>query len=166
MNLVVFGGSRELDNSRVRLEINKLASRIDTNICVIYGGGHTGLIANIPKIHHERGGKVIKVNSHLFTCDENDYEFHERQRKLIEMGDMYLVLPGGIGTMSELFDVLTRNDVMMLGKSIIVFNYEGFFDCVWQQLIHMDNMNLLKGWKHLNLKLLDNIDDIVNAINI
>ena len=58
---------------------------------------------------------------------------HDRQKKLIELGDAYLILPGGCGTHYEFFQILTQNDIGETNKSIFIYTYY-YFD----QLIDED----------------------------
>ena len=78
-------------------------------------------------------GKIISSNVTKFIEPdiEDDYIFdniNERQRKLIDLGDTYLILPGGYGTCSEMFEVMTKNDIGESSKPIFIFNCFEIFD--------------------------------------
>ena len=88
----------------------------------------------IPKKFSERSGQVFSVDSKQFikNYDHLIYKpefvisyvmdtFTKRQNKLVSNGDIYLCLPGGVGTISELFDVLVNNDVNNKHFDIIRF---------------------------------------------
>ena len=72
-------------------------------------------------------GKIISSNVTKFVEPDidDDYVFdniNERQRKLVDLGDAYLILPGGYGTCSEMFEVMTKNDIGESSKPIFIFN--------------------------------------------
>jgi predicted Rossmann-fold nucleotide-binding protein len=69
--------------------------------------------------------------------DRNEYLYPtlvERQRGLIDSSDMYLVFPGGVGTIYELFQVLCQNDVDRLGKPVILYNGFHFYSSILELL--------------------------------
>ena len=137
-NLVVFSGSNQpsffLD---IQQELILIANNLDTSLYHLwYGGGESGLMGVIPSHFHQHGGQVSSVDAQQFvskygtasfgTCWVMD-TFTERQNILIDQGDIFLCLPGGIGTLSELFDVLVNNDVNGKDYKIIIFTYQDFF---------------------------------------
>ena len=78
-------------------------------------------------------GKIISSNVTKFIEPdiEDDYVFdniNERQRKLIDLGDAYLILPGGYGTLSEMLEVMTKNDIGETSKPIFIFNSSNIYD--------------------------------------
>jgi hypothetical protein len=137
-NLVIFSGSnRPSFFLNIQQELILIANNLDTSLYhVWYGGGESGLMGVIPYHFHHHGGQVSSVDAQQFvskygkasfgTCWVMD-TFTERQNILIDQGDIFLCLPGGIGTLSELIDVLVNNDVNGKDYKIIIFSYQDFF---------------------------------------
>ena len=117
---------------------------------VWYGGGNAGIMGVIPKHFHLRGGEVLSVNAKQFSVyDDVVYgttyikdTFTERQNSLIEKGDLYLALPGGVGTASEIFDVLVNNDVNGKECKMVFYSYNNYFE----DLINFIEKNINSGY--------------------
>ena len=135
INLTVFCSSKDNLDDNLHLEIQKFINLLDVNkFNIVYGGGTCGLMGTVRKTFIESGasfnkavGKIISSNVTKFVEPdiEDDYVFdniNERQRKLIDLGDAYLILPGGYGTCSEMLEVMTKNDIGESSKPIFIFN--------------------------------------------
>ena len=105
------------------LEIKKLPN-IDK---VVYGGGTIGIMGLVREVFCD---KIVSHNI-LKWKEFDDETIHPdmftRQRAIIENSDLFIVLPGGVGTVSELFDCIMMNDTKSFEKPIIVFNCNDFF---------------------------------------
>ena len=117
---------------------------VDSNIGIVYGGGNRGLMGYISKKHKEIGGTVKGVNLKLFhdqghTAEgyidtfEVEETLYIRKKKLIDYSDFIVVLPGGIGTADEFFDVLTHLHMSEIGggvinKKLYLYNKEGYWN--------------------------------------
>ena len=152
-NLVIFSGSQKPSFfSEIELELTLIANNLDTSLYhVWYGGGESGLMAVIPSLFHHRGGQVSSVDARQFVSKFGVASFgncwvmetfDERQKTLVNKGDIYLCLPGGIGTLSELLDVLVNNDVNGKELQIIIFSYQDFF----KDIIHFIYNNIESGF--------------------
>ncbi len=134
INLTVFCSSKNNLPQEYYLQVISLLDLLSTEkINIVYGGGSSGLMGTIRKKWEEKSGKVIGVNMHKFQekyfPDEYLFEnIDDRQKKLVELGDAYLVLPGGYGTHFEALEVMTKNDIGESSKPIFIFNVNGIFD--------------------------------------
>jgi len=141
VNLTVFCSSKNNLDSKYYLESEYLINSIDINkFNIVYGGGMSGLMGSVRRTFTKAGGKVISSNVARFVeldkkspdyIYEDDYVYDnidERQQKLIELGDAYLILPGGYGTHFEMLEVMTKNDIGEESKPIFIFNCNGIFD--------------------------------------
>ena len=73
---------------------------------------------------------------------------HDRKKLLYEKGDAAMVLPGGIGTLDELFEMLTWNNLKIHNKKIFILNVDGFYNALIQLLDTMDKEAFLyDGWR-------------------
>lgn len=87
------------------------------------GGG--GILGVIPKFFEEN-----KIEEIYYDCDELIFTGSMRERKAVmeEKADAFIVVPGGIGTYEELFEILTLKQLGRLDKTIVVLNLGGFYD--------------------------------------
>ena len=132
INITIFASSKKDVNKeyfeKTRELITKL-NEIKDDVNVIYGGGESGLMGEISKYK----GNLISSNLKKFvnsdTTDNYVFEnINHRQEKLVELGDVYIILPGGYGTHYELLQVMTLNDIKVFNKPIILYNINNFFD--------------------------------------
>lgn len=173
--LVIFSGSNKLINDdQLNNNLKIIANNLDiSKYQVWYGGGNTGIMGIIPKNFHYRKGEVYSVDAKQFYNEDQEVfgktyvmnTFTERQNKLVEKGDIYMCLPGGVGTMSELFDVLVNNDVNKKDLKIIIYSYQNFY----QDIIKFIKNNIKSGYIRekimKNIFIFENHEDIINFLN-
>lgn len=169
-NLTIFTSSFNL---KYKDNVKKLINKLDPNkITIVVGSRYEGLMGIISDTFIKNNGKIISSNVGRFINDKfkDDYVYdklRDRQNKLIELGDEYLILPGGIGTLSEFTDVLLSNDIKESNKNIYIYNIDGFYDNIMNHINYLNKEKFIYGGgiKVLNIHFLDNIDDIADKIN-
>ncbi len=133
-NLTVFCSSKNnLDQKYYNMSAD-LINLLDTDkINLVYGGGSIGIMGTVRKTWESKSGTIISVNMNKFVESDitDDYLFDnidDRQKKLIDLADSYLVLPGGYGTLFEMMEAMTKNDIGESSKKIFIYNINGIFD--------------------------------------
>ena len=121
---------------------------------LVYGGGHVGLMGIAADAAMRCGGEVIGVITEALRDREVAHEklphlhvvrtMHERKAKMAELSDAFLVLPGGIGTMEEFFEVWTWGQLGEHQKPVGVVNAASYFDSLIQFIGHMEVEGFLK----------------------
>ncbi|SKA81632.1 hypothetical protein SAMN02745166_00790 [Prosthecobacter debontii] len=140
-------------------------------IGLVYGGGNVGLMGVIADAALEAGGKVIGVIPQSLMEKELGHggvtelhvvrSMHERKQMMVDLSDGFIALPGGFGTLDELFETLTWLQLSFHGKPVGLFNVNGFFDGLLQFLDHMASQGFLRQ-VHRNCVLVsDNPDDLL-----
>jgi uncharacterized protein (TIGR00730 family) len=124
---------------------------------LVYGGGHVGLMGIVADAALRSGGEVIGVITEALRDREVAHEdlpqlfvvrtMHERKAKMAELSDAFLVLPGGIGTMEEFFEVWTWGQLGEHRKPVGLVNVAGYFDGLIEFIGHMEVEEFLKS-KH------------------
>lgn len=109
---------------------------------LVYGGGNQGLMGIVAQAAQEHGATVQGVipaflREAAYTAPITPEEklivtphLQERKAQMLQMSDAFLVLPGGLGTLDEFFDVATEAQLGVHAKPIIVVNVDGFFDAL------------------------------------
>ena len=125
----------------------------EKNITLMYGGGNKGIMGAVANAVLERGGRVIGIMPGILAIPEHQHsgltemleveDMHVRKRMLYEKCDAALVLPGGFGTMDELFEMLAWNQLNIHRKKIFVLNTSGFYDSLILFLHTMEDQNFL-----------------------
>lgn len=123
-------------------------------ITVIYGGAKVGLMGAVADAALEAGGKVTGVIPHFLRTKEIAHEgltglllvdsMHERKMKMHELSEGVIALPGGFGTMEELFEILTWAQLGLHTKPVALLNIDGFYDSLLELLRTMINKGFLK----------------------
>jgi uncharacterized protein (TIGR00730 family) len=118
-----------------------------SGIGLVYGGAHVGLMGMVADAVMSGGGSVIGVIPHALEEREIAHtgitelrvvgSMHERKATMADLADAFIALPGGMGTMEELFEVLTWAQLGMHGKPCGLLDVEGFFDSLRGFLDHM-----------------------------
>ncbi len=147
--IAVFCGSKKgTDSSFVQhaVELGKILAQ--HSVTLIYGGGSTGIMGAIADAVMENNGTVTGVIPKVLVDWEHQHEnitelivvddMHSRKKKLYELCDAAVILPGGLGTLDELFEMLTWNQLSIHNKPIFFINTNGFY-------IHLiDHINSLQ----------------------
>lgn len=107
---------------------------------LVYGAGSTGLMGAVANGALENGGEVIGVMPEIFDTPQfahqgiSRYEvvkdMHARKARLVEISDGFIALPGGFGTLEELFEILTWAQIGLHTKPVGVLNTKGYYDAV------------------------------------
>lgn len=129
-------------------------------IKLVYGGGDCGLMGAAANAAMKTGGHVTGVFPISLRSLENEHKslseivivgsMHERKKLMFDMSDAFVVLPGGFGTMDEMFEILTWKQLKLHEKPIIIVNYENY----WSPLVTlMENIMLTGFAKRENAQL-------------
>jgi len=143
---------------------------------VVYGGGHVGLMGAVADAAMEAGGRVVGVIPGFMTERELAHErvselvivrdMHERKLVMHERSQAVIALPGGFGTMDELFELLTWRQLGLHAKPMGLLNVNGFYSPLLAQMERME----VEGFLHGDTRVMfDNdagalIDGLVAAI--
>ncbi|HMI77351.1 MAG TPA: TIGR00730 family Rossman fold protein [Ferruginibacter sp.] len=153
-SLAVFCGSKSGNNPVFREQARELGHLLAAkDITLIYGGGNKGIMGELANAVLEKSGKVIGIIPTLLTDWEHQHEgitellvvdtMHTRKRMLYEKCDAAVILPGGFGTLDELFEMLTWNQLSIHDKKIFILNTAGFYNHLLAHAIVMQNENFL-----------------------
>lgn len=108
---------------------------------LVYGGGQLGLMGILADSALAEGGRVVGVIPQALVDLEQAHpnlheqhlvaNMHQRKAKLTELADAFLVLPGGFGTLDELFEAITWRQLRFHAKPIGLWNVDGYYDKLW-----------------------------------
>lgn len=123
-------------------------------IGLVYGGGNVGLMGCIADAALKAGGQVIGVIPQSLMEKELGHggvtelhvvrSMHERKQMMVDLSDGFIALPGGFGTLDELFETLTWLQLSFHAKPVGLLNVNGFFDGLLLFLDHMASQGFLK----------------------
>lgn len=138
-SIAVFCGSKMGKNElyeRHAYELGRMMA--ERNIRLVYGGGNKGLMGAVANAVMDHKGEVTGVIPRLLLEWEHQHkgitdlrvveDMHIRKKMMYELCDAAIVLPGGNGTLDELFEMLTWNTLNIHNKKIVLMNSAGFYD--------------------------------------
>lgn len=171
-SLTVFCGSSAGTDKKFELEAYRLGKTMaDEKIELIYGGAIVGLMGTVANGVMENGGKAIGVLPYFLRDKEIAHNnltelimvdtMHERKTKMNELSDGVIALPGGFGTLEELFEMLTWAQLGLHRKPIALLNTNGFYDELLSLLQNMVDKGFLKP---INKEMLLVSDDVERLI--
>lgn len=153
-NICVFCGSSFGRSDRYRDEVEKLGKSLaNKKINLIYGGGNVGLMGVLARSILEYGGEATGVIPQKIFDSVEHIELtktivvetmHERKAAMYELADAFIALPGGIGTLEELAEVMTWQQIGYHHKPIGVLNIENFYQPFEHFLEHMVQEGFLR----------------------
>jgi len=164
-------GTEEIYKEQATLLGQTLAKQ---NIELVYGGANVGLMGAVADGVLNAGGKAIGVLPHFLRSKEIAHlgltelilveSMHERKTKMNDLCDGVIALPGGFGTLEELFEMLTWAQLGLHKKPIAILNINGFYDALIELTKVMVEKGLLKETNQQMLLVSDNIDDLLDLM--
>lgn len=122
-------------------------------ITIVYGGGNVGLMGVVADAALEAGGNVVGVIPRSMVEVELAHTgiqelivaetMLERKEMITERSDAFICLPGGVGTLDEMFEVLTGNQLKTHDKPVGLLNTSGFYDDLWSFLRRASDLGLI-----------------------
>ncbi|MCK0180041.1 TIGR00730 family Rossman fold protein [Flavobacteriaceae bacterium S0862] len=166
--IAVFCASSEGNDTKIISEAQRLGKTLaNENITLVYGAAKIGVMGKIAQASLDNHGKVIGVIPEFLKLKEVVHlgltelittdNMHERKLKMHELSDGFITLPGGFGTLEELFEIITWAQLGLHQKPIGLLNINGFYNDLISMLETMVTKGLLKM---ANFELLIVEDDI------
>lgn len=155
MNICVYCGSSPGKNKLI-IEQSKAFGKLlaDQNHTLIYGGSSLGIMGAIADAVMINGGEVIGViPENLFSKEVAHQgitrlitvrDMHQRKSHMAELADSFVAFPGGFGTMEELFEIITWNQIGILNKPVVIMNIDGYYDPLIRMLDHSVVVGFIK----------------------
>jgi len=161
---------------QVHLDMGKEVGKklAENSISLVYGGGDCGIMGAVANSVMKHGGWVTGIFPESLRNIENEHQglnkiiivdtMHTRKELMYMKSDMFIILPGGFGTMDEMFEILTWKQLELHDKPIIIFNHEHY----WDHLIALMNNIIDKGFARIETKdlytVVNTIDELVACI--
>src|SRR5690349_19407373 len=165
-SLAVFCGSKTGTNPVFLTHAEELGRLLaEQNVALIYGGGNAGIMGIIADAVLKNKGKVIGIIPRLLIEWERQHagvtemivtdDMHVRKKMLYDRCDAALILPGGFGTLDELFEILTWNQLSIHDKHIFILNSGGFYTHLIRHIEHMKEQGFLYSDMEQRITVID-----------
>src|SRR5438445_9826710 len=143
----------------------------ENNIRLVYGGGSVGLMGAIAKSALEHGGSVTGIIPDFLRARENALtrvqemivtpDMHERKRLMFERSDAFVALPGGVGTLEELVEQLTWQQLGRHSKPVLLANIDNFWEPLLVLLTHMRATEFIRQTLTVDILKAEPVEDIL-----
>jgi uncharacterized protein (TIGR00730 family) len=170
--LAVYCGSATPENP-VYLEAARAVGRslAERGIGVVYGGGRLGLMGAVADSALAAGGEVIGIIPEALVGAEVAHKgctelhvvsgMHERKARFTDLSDGFITIPGGVGTMDELWEAISWSQLGYHSKPVGVLNVAGFYDQLVAFNRHMIEVGFIRA-QHAGIMLVDdNLDGLL-----
>lgn len=175
MNVCVFCGSSPGDNPIFRDAAHSLGVALaGAGVKLVYGGGKVGLMGVLADAAMRHGGEVIGVIPDFLMRREVSHRgisrlevvdtMHNRKRRMAELSDAFVAMPGGWGTLDELAEILTWNQLHLITKPVFLLNSNNFFDHLLAQMRKMVDEGFLTPENYNLIKTVHNPADLLNQL--
>ena len=153
--IAVFCGSKSGKKDIYRKKTQEISAILTKNSYqIIYGGGRTGLMGNLSKVVKKEKGNITGVipnflnNPKLVQTDlsylHDVKSLSIRKKLMIDKSDIIIILPGGFGTLDELFEILTMKQLGLSNKRIIIYNISGFWKYLQKLILFLKEEGFIK----------------------
>ncbi len=176
-NIAVFCASASGTNPAYRTAAEALGCALAAHhIGVIYGGAKVGLMGAVADSALAHGGRVVGIIPEVLVDLEVAHHgvtelhvvdtMHTRKALMAEKSDAFLILPGGFGTLEEMFEVLAWQTLKLHEKPVVLLNINGFFDQLINFLNHAVAEGMLKQQSREIVGVANTIDEAFAALDI
>lgn len=175
MSICVFCGSATGHDAVFAEAARKLGITLaQKNITLVYGGGNVGLMGLLADSVMEHNGSVIGVIPEFLMNREVGHKYitrlevvssmHERKKRMADISDAFIAMPGGWGTLDELAEILTWKQLGLINQPVGILNVTHFFDPLLQQMTLMEETGFLRSAYLDFLNVSTSTDELVDLL--
>jgi uncharacterized protein (TIGR00730 family) len=174
-SLAVFCGSKKGNNPlyiQHAAQLGKIMA--EHHVSLIYGGGSAGIMGTIADNVMANGGKVTGIIPKVLMEWERQHlgitelivsdDMHARKKTIYSLCDAAIILPGGFGTLDELFEILTWNQLSIHDKPIFILNSGDFYKHLMLHIQHLQEEEFLYEQPEKRMIVLDNPTELVQYL--
>jgi uncharacterized protein (TIGR00730 family) len=144
------------------------------NLALVYGGGDCGVMGAVANAVMEKGGWATGVFPKNLRAIEEEHKhlseivitdgMHARKELMYDRSNMFVIMPGGFGTMDEMFEIITWRQIGLHKKPVIIFNHDGY----WDHLVALMNNIIATGFATKEtaeiFEVYDDMDDLLERL--
>lgn len=165
----VYGGASDKISADIISQVETLGSIIDKNgFSLVYGAGATGCMGAAARGVNQNGGYVMGISPYfisefeeIYPCDNTVMvdTMAERKTLMEKHADIFFIVPGGLGTMDELFQVLTLKYLKRIKEPIVIVNLDGFYDSLLKFIADIVKSGAVVPEVYKMFDVIDKIDE-------
>jgi uncharacterized protein (TIGR00730 family) len=142
----------------------------ENGVRLVYGGGQVGMMGAVSEAVLQHGGRVTGIIPEFLVAKEHarkssdlivTRDMHERKRKMFEMADAFVAMPGGVGTLEEIVEQITWVQLGRHKKPVLLANIRGFWDPLCALFEHMKALEFIRYGLEFDLLVAKDVGDIL-----
>lgn len=176
MKICLYGSGNKKTPSEYRKIGYELGSKIAlNNHSLVFGGGNDGMMGAVARGVFENGGHILSIAPDWIDEFDDDFpnsteyikteSMDERKNLFLEKSDVFIIVPGGIGTLDEFFEVLTLKYLHRHSKRIILFNINHFYDTMISMLESMHDEGFIREGALDIFDVADTLDEVMEFLS-
>lgn len=175
MNITVYIGSCRGNNPKYEKAAKELGYQIaQAGDVLVYGGSDSGLMGTLADAVLQKNGKVIGVELQMFMDEgltKQDLtqlivtkDMHERKKRMMDLGDVFIAFPGGTGTLEEITEVMSAVSLDLLSAPCILYNLDGYYDKLKDLLETMRTEGFSNSERQKKIYFANNLAEIKDIV--
>ena len=174
-SVAVYCGHQFGNNPEYTRDAKKVGELLARNkMTLVFGGGDVGLMGTVAGAAVENGGKVIGISTkHVVSLQEPAHKDIDvkivkglsiRKEEMFNLSDAFVILPGGIGTLDEMTDIMTKQQVGETHKPIYMLNTAKYWEVFGQVMVQMQNEGFMKSADEYNLHVVNTPEELIKKL--
>ncbi len=174
-SVAVYCGHEFGTNPQFARDAAKIGEMLAKNkIRLVFGGGDVGLMGEVATAALRHGGEVVGVSTHnVIALQEPAHEgvdveivekVNERKQKMYDLSDAFIILPGGIGTLNELTDIMTMQQIGETRKPLFFMNTAKFWGIFGRVLVHMQHAGFIENMKDYRMYAANTPEELIEKL--
>lgn len=174
-NVCVYcGSSSKVDDAFKQAAIDLGKYIAEQKWGVVYGGGRVGLMGLVADSALEKGGKVIGIIPEHIQGREVEHTdltelhvvdtMHVRKQMMVDRSEAFVILPGGIGTLDEFFELITWKQLGLHDKPIVIVNVNGYWTKLIEAVENIANEGFMRQEDLKMYHVVDKVEDVVETL--
>ena len=177
-SVAVYCGHQPGTNPEYLRDAQRVGELLARNkITLVFGGGNVGLMGAVSSAALDNGGNVVGISTtHVLSLQEPALEgidvrivdgLSTRKQEMYDLSDAFVILPGGMGTLDEMTDIMTKQQVGESCKPIFMMNTAKYWEFFGQVMTHMQEAGFIPNPEAYNIHIVNSpeelIDDLINS---
>ena len=177
-SVCVYCGSSSRVSDEYKSAAHELGQQfVKHNVRLVYGGGEVGLMGIIADSVMESGGKVTGFIPQYLNEFEKGHtgitelfivdSMHERKRLMFEHSDAFAILPGGFGTLDEIFEILTWRQLRLHAKPVVFVDINKYWSALFETFVdHMIEEKFVRPEHKKFYTIIEKVEDVLPALDL
>ena len=175
-SVAVYCGHQAGNNPEYMRDAKKVGELLARNkMTLVFGGGNVGLMGAVANAALENGGEVIGISTtHVLSLQEPAIDgihvkvvdgLSTRKQEMYDLSDAFVILPGGMGTLDEMTDIMTKQQVGESCKPIFLINTAKYWEIFGQVIAHMQNEGFIPNPDDYNIHIINTPEELIENLN-